>query len=76
MRQTFDILDQEAVKELMQIGKVKKTESGEKYLLIEEIEEIQEKQAQDKKNRCKSQFFGINHLIHVYRAKMYTNNRR
>ena len=43
MRQTFDILDQETVKELMQIGKVKKTESGEKYLLIEEIEEIQEK---------------------------------
>lgn len=43
MRQTFDILDQETVKKLMQIGKVKKTESGEKYLLIEEIEEIQEK---------------------------------
>lgn len=35
MKQTFDILDSESVKELMQIGKVKQTEAGVKYLLIE-----------------------------------------
>lgn len=35
MKQTFDILDSESVKELMQIGKVKQTKAGVKYLLIE-----------------------------------------
>jgi len=39
MKQTFDILDPETVKELMLIGKVKKTESGEKYLVVEETQE-------------------------------------
>jgi hypothetical protein len=39
MKQTFDILDPETVKKLMLIGKVKKTESGEKYLLVEETQE-------------------------------------
>ena len=43
MKQTFDILDPETVKELMRIGKVKKLEDGTKYLVIEETEEIQEK---------------------------------
>jgi hypothetical protein len=39
MKQTFDILDHETVKKLMLTGKVKKTESGEKYLVIEETQE-------------------------------------
>lgn len=39
MKQTFDILDPETVKELMVKGKVKQMESGEKYLVIEETQE-------------------------------------
>ena len=39
MKQTFDILDPETVKKLMLTGKVKKTKSGEKYLVIEDSEE-------------------------------------
>lgn len=35
MKQTFDILEPETVKELMQIGKVKQTETGVKYLVVE-----------------------------------------
>lgn len=35
MKQTFDILDPETVKELMQKGKVKQTEKGNRYLVIE-----------------------------------------
>jgi hypothetical protein len=43
MKQTFDILDPETVKILMETGQVKKLENGTKYLVIEETEEIQEK---------------------------------
>ncbi len=39
MKQTFDILEPETVKELMQIGKVKQLETGVKYLVVEEIDE-------------------------------------
>lgn len=39
MKQTFDILDPETVKELMLIGKVRKTEDGTKYLVIEDSQE-------------------------------------
>jgi hypothetical protein len=39
MKQTFDILDPETVKKLMLTGKVKKTEDGTKYLIIEETQE-------------------------------------
>jgi len=39
MKQTFDILDPETVKELMLTGKVRKTEDGTKYLVIEDSEE-------------------------------------
>jgi hypothetical protein len=39
MKQTFDILEPETVKELMQIGKVKQTEAGVKYLVVEKIDE-------------------------------------
>ena len=38
MKQTFDILEPETVKELMQIGKVKQTEVGVKYLVVENDE--------------------------------------
>jgi hypothetical protein len=38
MKQTFDILEPETVKELMQIGKVKQTEAGVKYLVVENDE--------------------------------------
>lgn len=34
MKQTFDISEPETVKELMQIGKVKQTETGVKYLVV------------------------------------------
>ena len=50
MKQTFDILDPETVKILMETGQVKKLENGTKYLVIEENEEIEEKQVQFKKN--------------------------
>lgn len=43
MKQTFDILDPETVKKLMQIGKVKKTENGTKYLIVDKTEETGEK---------------------------------
>jgi hypothetical protein len=43
MKQTFDILDPETVKELMQIGKIKKTENGTKYLIVDKTEETGEK---------------------------------
>ena len=39
MKETFDILDPETVKKLMQKGKVKQTEKGVRYLVIEEIGE-------------------------------------
>ena len=39
MKETFDILDSEIVKKLMQKGKVKQTEKGVRYLVIEEIGE-------------------------------------
>jgi hypothetical protein len=38
MKQTFDILEPETVKELMQIGKVKQTETGVRYLVVEDNE--------------------------------------
>ena len=53
MKQTFDILDPETVKELVQIGKVKQTEAGVKYLVVESGE----KQVFLVKNGCKQQFF-------------------
>jgi len=39
MKDTFDILDPEIVKKLMQKGKVKQTKKGVRYLVIEEIGE-------------------------------------
>ena len=39
MKQTFDILESETVKELMQIGKIKQTEAGKKYLVVEQVDE-------------------------------------
>ena len=39
MKQTFDILEPETVKELMLIGKIRKTEDGTKYLVIEDSQE-------------------------------------
>lgn len=39
MKDTFDILNPEAIKELMQKGKVKQTENGVRYLVIEKIGE-------------------------------------
>lgn len=35
MKQTFDILEPETVKELVKIGKVKQTEAEVKYLVVE-----------------------------------------
>ena len=34
MKQTFDILEPETVKQLMQIGKVKQLEDGTRYLVV------------------------------------------
>ena len=35
MKQTFDILEPETVKQLMQVGKVKQLEDGTRYLVVE-----------------------------------------
>ena len=43
MKQTFDILDPETVKKLMQKGKVKETEKGVRYLIVDKTEETSEK---------------------------------
>lgn len=35
MKETFDILEPDTVKELVKIGKVKQTENGVRYLVVE-----------------------------------------